>query len=79
MRKDHTKLSPGVGTYRFGSIAVMRKYVTLDRVQRALVEQIEDNVMHRPHRRLGKILLDNNWITEKQMKLVLDEMGVGDE
>lgn len=79
MGKDHTKLSPGVGTYRFGSIAVMRKYVTLDRVQRALVEQIEDNVMHRPHRRLGKILLDNNWITEEQMKLVLDEMGVGDE
>jgi len=79
MGEDHTKLSPGVETYRFGSIAVMRNYATLERVQRALVEQIEDNVMHRPHRRLGKILLDNHWITEEQMKSILDEMGVDDE
>jgi hypothetical protein len=68
-----------MGTYRFGSIAVYRKYVTLDQVQRALGEQIEDNVMHRPHRRLGEILLGKNWITEEQMKSILDEMGVSDD
>jgi hypothetical protein len=79
VEEDHTKLSPGIRTYRFGSIAVYRKYVTLEQVQRALAEQMEDNVMHKPHRRLGKILLENNWITEEQMKSVLDEMGVVDE
>lgn len=79
MGKDHAKLSPGMGTYRFGSIAVYRKYVTLDQVQRALAEQIEDNVMQKPHRRLGEILREKNWITEEQMKSILDEMGVGDE
>jgi len=76
---DHSKLSPGIGTYRFGSIAVFRKYVTLDQVQRALAEQIEYNVTQRPHRRLGEILLEKNWITEEQMKSILDEMGVGDK
>lgn len=79
MGEDHTKLSPGIRTYRFGSIAVYRKYVTLEQVQRGLAEQMEDNVMNRPHRRLGEILLENNWITEEQMKSVLDEMGVVDE
>ncbi|HAM32445.1 MAG: hypothetical protein A2X98_05780 [Deltaproteobacteria bacterium GWC2_66_88] len=79
MGMDHSKLSPGIGTYRFGSIAVFRKYVTLDQVQRALAEQIEYNVTQRPHRRLGEILLEKNWITEEQMKSILDEMGVGDK
>jgi hypothetical protein len=79
VEEDHTKLSPGIRTFRFGSIAVYRKYVTLEQVQRGLAEQMEDDVMSRPHRRLGKILLENNWITEEQMKSVLDEMGVVDE
>jgi len=79
MGMDYSKLSPGIGTYRFGSIAVYRKYVTLDQVQRALAEQIEHNVMQRTHRRLGDILREKNWITEEQMKSILDEMGVGDK
>ena len=79
MKKDHSKLSPGTGTYRFGSISVYRGYVTLDQVQRALAEQIEDNVMRRPHRRLGEILREHGWITEEQMKSILEEMGVDDE
>lgn len=61
---------------RFGSIAVYRKYVTLVQVQRALAEQIEDNVHGRPHRRLGDILRENQWITEEQVASILSEMGV---
>lgn len=76
MGRDVDKLSPGMRYYRFGSIAVYRKYVTLDQVQRALAEQIEDDVMDKPHRRLGEILRDKNWLTEEQMKSILDEMGV---
>jgi len=77
MGKDYEHLSPGAGTYRFGSIAVLRNYVTLGQVQRALAEQMEDDVMRRPHRLLGNILLEKNWITEEQMNSILDEMGVG--
>ena len=79
MGTDHTKLHPDMGTYRFGRTAVYRTYATLEQVQRALAEQVEDDVMGRPHRLLGEILRENNWITEAQEKLVLDEMGVGDQ
>lgn len=79
MGTDHTKSTPDMGTYRFGRTAVYRTYATLEQVQRALAEQVEDNVMGRPHRHLGNILLEKNWITEEQMKSVLNEMGVGDE
>lgn len=79
MGLDYSNLSPGKGTYRFGSIAVSRQYVTLGQVQRALAEQIEDDVMRRPHRRLGVILRDHHWITDEQMKSILGEMGVSDE
>ena len=77
MAKDQDILSPSIKTYRFGSIAVMRNYVTLGQVQRALAEQIEDDVMRRPHRLLGDIMVEKNWITEAQTKSILDEMGLG--
>jgi len=77
--RDPQKLYPDRRVYRFGSIAVSRKYVTLEQVQRALMEQVEDNVMQRPHRRLGEILREHNLITEEQMKSILEEMGVSGE
>lgn len=60
--------------YRFGSIAVRRRYLTLEKVQTALGEQIEDDVMGRRHRRLDEILLAHDWITEEQAKAILQEM-----
>jgi hypothetical protein len=78
MVKDYEILSLGVRTYHFGSIAVYRKYVTIEQVQRALAEQREGDVTQKPHRHLGDILLKHNWITEEQMKSILDEMGVSD-
>jgi hypothetical protein len=65
--------------FRFGSIAVYRKYLTLRQVQQALSEQVEDNIMGRPHRLLGTILRENNWITEEQAKSILAEMGVDEK
>jgi hypothetical protein len=47
-----------------------------DRGAAALAEQMEDAVMRKPHRLLGNILLEKKWITEEQMKSILDEMGV---
>ena len=77
MEKDNKKKSPSMMTFRFGRIAFNRKYVTLEQVQRALAEQMEDNVTQKPHRLLGDIMLENNWITEEQLESILDEMGVG--
>ena len=61
-------------TYRFGSMAIFRGYVTLKQVQQALAEQVEDNVNGKPHRPLGKILQEKGWITEEQERSILKEM-----
>lgn len=79
MEKYREMSSQGIRTFYFGSIAVYRNYVTLGQVQRALAEQMEDVVMRKPHRLLGNILLEKNWITEEQMKSILDEMGVSNK
>ena len=67
------------GVYRFTNIAVSRKYVTREHVQNALAEQKVDAIAGKPHRFLGEILLDNNWITEEQLETVLQEIGQGYE
>jgi len=79
MGRDPSKLYPNLEIYRFGSIAVYRKYLTLRQVQQALAEQVEDDIMGRPHRLLGTILREKNWITEEQIKSILAEMGVGEK
>jgi hypothetical protein len=79
MGRNQTILSPGMETYRFCFIAISRGYVTLNQVQKALAEQLEDYTARRPHRTLGEILLENYLITEEQIKSILWEMGRGDE
>jgi hypothetical protein len=76
MKKNDIKLIHSVGSYRFGVTAFAKGYVTIEQVQRGLAEQVDDDLMGRPHRLLGDILQDNGWITEGQMKAVLVEMGV---
>ena len=79
MEKDHSKIPPNMGTFRFGSIAVSRKYVTLEQVRNAIEEQEEDYITRMPHRLLGEILLENHLITEEQVQSILEEMGQGDK
>jgi hypothetical protein len=78
MEQDRRK-SHRAELYRFGSIAVSRKYVTLEQVQQALIIQVEDNIKGGKHRLLGDILLEKNWITDEQVKSILSEMGVKEE
>jgi len=79
MGRDRWKSYRDPGTYHFRSIAISRGYISQERVENAFAEQEEDYIMGRPHRSLGEILLDNNWITEEQMESVLEEMGGGGE
>ena len=74
MEKDTGKPSSEREGYRFGSIAVFRRYVTLEQIQQALTEQLEDNVRGRSHRLLGTILQEKGWITEEQEQSILKEM-----
>jgi len=74
MEKKRSKLPPDAGTYRFGSIAVARRYVSPEQVQNAIDEQLGDFVTGRPHRFLGEILLEDYLLTGEQVKSILEEM-----
>jgi hypothetical protein len=76
MDKEDKNINPVLEYFRFGSIAYQRKYLTKEQIQEALAEQLDDNLSGRPHRRLGRILLEKGWLTEEQEKSILAEMGV---
>ena len=59
---------------RFGQISVEYGYVTSEQVKQALLEQIDDDLNHRPHRLLGEIMLANGWMTVKQIEKVLNKL-----
>jgi hypothetical protein len=59
---------------RFGAIAVMNGFVTLDEMKAAIMDQIDDDVSGREHRLLGSILFSRGLITENQIEIVLQEL-----
>ncbi len=61
-------------TTRFGKIAVDMGFVTAEQLKEAMVEQVEDDLADKPHRPIGKILLENGWITKEQFDFVLKEL-----
>jgi hypothetical protein len=59
---------------RFGKVAVENGYLTAERLQLALGEQVKDNLANRPHRVLGAICFDHGWMTAAQIDEVLNLM-----
>ena len=60
--------------YRFGMIAAELKFITPEKVKEAMAEQVDDNLSNRPHRLLGRILLEKGWMTAPQIETVLNEL-----
>lgn len=56
---------------RFGEIAVEKGFITAEELDAALRIQLEDELAGRPHRYLGVILFDNDWMTGEQIDEVL--------
>jgi len=59
---------------RFGKIAVESGYLTPERLQLALREQVEDDLADRPHRVQEAICFDHGWMTPAQIDAVLNTM-----
>ena len=64
---------------RFGYITVDMEFSTAGQVKEALSEQVEDNLANRPHRLMGRILLDKGWIKPHQIEAVLNELFKSEE
>ncbi len=60
--------------YRFGKITVDMGFITVKQLKEAIAEQVEDDLADKPHRPIGKILLENGWITKEQIDIVLKKL-----
>jgi len=60
--------------HRFGAIAVLKGFVTIDEVKTAIMDQVEDDLSGREHRLLGNILLEQGLITDQQIETVMNEL-----
>jgi DNA-binding response OmpR family regulator len=58
---------------RFGKIAVDIGFVTEKHLNKALAEQADDDLSNKPRRLIGSILLENGWINQEQLDIVLNE------
>ncbi len=59
---------------RFAQLAVEMNFVKPDQVKEALAEQLDDNLSSRPHRLIGRILLEKGWMKPEQIEIVLNEL-----
>ncbi len=59
---------------QFGQIAVNLGFVTEKQLKEALVEQVEDDLSNKPHRFIGRILFEHDWITRKEIDIILYEL-----
>ncbi len=59
---------------QFCQIAVNMGFVTEKQLNKAYVEQIEDYFSNKPIRFIGKILLENRLMTNKEIYIVLKEL-----
>ncbi len=56
---------------QFGKIAVDMGFITAEQLKEAITEQVEDDLADKPHRLIGKILLENVWVTRDQIDIVV--------
>ena len=59
---------------RFAAIAVRKGFVTAEQARTALSEQLDDDLSNRPHKLVGTILFQKDWITLQQIDMVLNEL-----
>jgi len=59
---------------RFGQVSVENGYATSEQIKQAVMEQTDDDLANRPHRLIGRILLDKGWMTAQQIENVVNNM-----
>jgi hypothetical protein len=59
---------------RFAELAVKKGFVNSDKVKESLSEQLDDDLNDRPHRLIGRILMDQGWMSPQQVESVLNEL-----
>lgn len=56
---------------RFGTIAILKGFVSREHVRRALEIQAKEDLEQKPHRRIGRILVDMGLLDDLQVYQIL--------
>lgn len=75
-RKDHTMETEHIEK-RFGILAVEKGLVSADQVIEALRIQVMEDLQKGKHRLIGRIFLEQGWMTIAQIDEVLASIGKG--
>jgi len=59
---------------RFAKIAADKGFITVEQAKEALAEQMDDDLSNKPHRLIGRILLEKRLLTSFQIEIVLNEL-----
>lgn len=59
---------------RFAELAVKKGFVNSGQAKEAMTEQIDDDLNSRPHRLIGRILMDRGWMSPQNIEAVLNEL-----
>ena len=59
---------------RFAEIAVKKEFINSGQAKEAISEQMDDDLNNKPHRLIGRILMDKGWMTPQQIDLVLNDL-----
>jgi hypothetical protein len=59
---------------RFAELAVKKGYVDPVKAKEAMSEQVDDDLNNRPHRLIGRILMDRGWMSPQDIESVLKEL-----
>lgn len=56
---------------RFGTLAVKNGFLTIEQLKEGLNRQVEENIAGEPHRVIGAILMDLDYLDENQIAKIL--------
>lgn len=61
---------------RFGEVAIELGYLSIDQLQHALAVQRREQAEQTPHRHLGRICIDEGYLTLSNVLTVLEQQGM---
>jgi len=74
MEKDLEKELSKKYCPRFAKIAVDKEFITAEQAKKALAEQMDDDLANKPHRLIGRILLEKGLLTALQIEIILNDL-----
>ena len=61
---------------RFGTVAVEKRFITLDQFMEAMKIQVKEDMEFATHRRIGEILIELGFMDASHINRVLKIMGI---